>query len=86
MPTYVYECNKCKHQFTDLLKVDERHLPLENPCPNCKEEKCIESVMTAPATISPFALDGLKKPRSDFKERMSQIKQGLHGTAKIKDY
>lgn len=86
MPTYEFECEKCKHRFGDILKISERNLPLENPCPNCKEEKCIVSVFSAPAVVSPNAIDGLRKPRSDFKERMSQIKSGLHGTAKIKDY
>ena len=86
MPTYEFECQKCNYRFSDLLKMSDRHLPLENACPNCKEEKCIISVISAPAVVSPFSVDGLKKPRSDFKERMQQIKQGLHGTAKIKDY
>lgn len=86
MPTYEFECEKCQHRFSDLLKVSERSLPLESPCPNCKEEKCIVQVMSAPAVVSPFSVDGLKKPKGDFKERMSQIKHGMHGTAKIKDY
>jgi len=86
MPTYEFECSKCNFKFSDLLKIVERSIPLESPCPNCKEEKCVTSVFSAPALVSPSAIDGLRKPRSDFKERMLQIKEGNKHTTKIKDY
>lgn len=86
MPLYEFKCDSCEHNFTEILKIDDRNIPIDNPCPNCKEEKCITSIIGAPAVVSPFSVDGLKKPKSDFKERMSQIKENVKHTAKIKDY
>lgn len=86
MPLYEFQCEKCNHTFDEVLKMDDRDTPTKNPCPICKEEKCVISVLSAPAVVSPFSIDGLKKPKSDFKERMAQIKQQNKHTAKIKDY
>lgn len=89
MPLYEYRCNKCEHVFSDMLKMDDRHLPTEQSCPNCKEEKCVEQLISAVALVSPFSIDGLKKPGADFKQRMHQIKDGFKNTSiskNIKDY
>lgn len=66
--------------------MNNRALPLDGPCPNCGGEKCIMSILSAPAVVSPFSIDGLRQPKADFKERMQQIKTGQHGMTKIKDY
>ena len=86
MPLYEYECEKCSHSFSAILKIDNRKEPTLNPCPSCKETQCIQSVMSAAALVSPSSIDGLRKPSSQFKERMSQIRQQARHTAKIKDY
>lgn len=88
MPMYEYQCNNCKHVFTKVKKIDDRHDPLSEACPNCKGTKCIRQLISIPAVISPFRIDGLKKPGADFRERVKQIKSELPPSAKsnLKDY
>lgn len=80
MPTYDYVCSECNNVFEEIKKIDERTEPEKNPCPSCGKINCISLTMTAPSLVSPFRIDGLKKPSSEFKERMSQIKHGLRHT------
>ena len=88
MPLYDYYCKECDSEFSKMFKIDDRHTPLEEPCPNCSKEGSVEQKIGAPATVSTFRLDGRQKPRSDFRERMKQIKKATRydKTAKIKDY
>lgn len=80
MPMYSYGCQKCQHQFTKMLKIDDRQEPVLNPCPNCSESNGIELIIEAPSLLSPFRVDGLKKPPTQFKERMRQIKANMGRT------
>lgn len=88
MPTYEYRCSNCEHSFEELLKMSDRKIPETQPCPNCKQENTVQQLCSAAALVSPFAIDGLKKPASDFRDRMQQIKEGhkkMSGV-KIKEY
>jgi putative FmdB family regulatory protein len=86
MPTYDYTCLNCEHTFERLLRIDDRKIPTEEPCPNCGQNK-IESCLSAPSLVSPFRIDGLKKPSPQFKDRISQIKSKLGKSGKnLKDY
>lgn len=73
MPTYDYNCSKCGHEFEESYKISERHIPEEEPCPNCKK-RGIKLALSTPALCSPSAM-GKQKPRGDFLERMAQIKE-----------
>lgn len=77
MPTYDYMCSECEHHFEKILKIDDRNLPESECCPNCGKEKTVSLTITTSALVSPFRVDGLKKPSSQFTERMNQIKHGL---------
>ena len=33
---YEYKCDGCAHQFTKVLPLDDRNIPLEEPCPKCE--------------------------------------------------
>lgn len=48
---YQYRCNECKHEFEELLVVDERYKPCEKPCPSCGEVNKIEIVIGNVLTI-----------------------------------
>lgn len=87
MPTYEYYCKSCGNEFEDILRVSDREDPTKEPCKEC-QAMTISIKMSSPATISPFALSGLKKPRSDFKDRMKQIKTAMKydKSTKLKDY
>lgn len=88
MPTYNYACKACEHCFEKILKMDERHTPTENPCPNCLAQNSIYIEMSAPALLSPFRVDGLKRPPPQFREKMQKIKSDLPPRLRknIKDY
>ena len=44
MPQYIYECSQnhpnegCGHLFEEILNVDDRMVPMGEPCPKCKKE------------------------------------------------
>lgn len=86
MPTYDYYCTKCEKSFDKILKIDDRKLPTEESCPNCNGENSVELLIGSPKPMNPLRVDGLNKPRSDFRERMQQIKKMSGKSANIKDY
>jgi len=77
MPTYEYQCRKCKHAFEDIKKIDDRDSPCSAPCPACKKrgvERGISvPVMGADATVGPGA---------DFKELTRKMSRGLPKSAR----
>lgn len=87
MPTYEYYCSNCENSFDKIVKIAERELPTTEECPECGAKGNINLCIGASSLISPFRVDGLKKPHPQFKERMQQIKQSLgHRGKHIKDY
>ena len=34
MPIYEYKCEKCGHEFEEMLHFSERDVPINTPCPN----------------------------------------------------
>lgn len=76
MPVYVYFCRSCEHTFDEFYRVADREEPLSKPCPNCNKENQIAIHLGTPMMIDSHKLAGRVKPRSDFKERIGQIKKG----------
>jgi putative FmdB family regulatory protein len=79
MPTYDYLCTECQFKFDKILRIDDRETPTKDPCPNCNNTS-VTLTLSAPSLVSPFRIDGLKKPSGAFKDRMAQIKTGLGKT------
>lgn len=73
MPTYDYICKSCQHQFTRILKIDDRKAPEEEPCPSCNALSVSQTFTTAPAIGDPIRI-GVTKKRSDFNE----VLKGIH--------
>jgi putative FmdB family regulatory protein len=87
MPTYDYICSKCEHTFDKILRIDDRAAPTNEACPSCGQIGCVSISFGAPSLMSPFRVDGLKKPSGQFRERVQQIKKGLGRTkTTLKDY
>jgi putative FmdB family regulatory protein len=86
MPTYDYKCSKCEYCFDKILSISERKTPETEPCPKCSEQNSVEILIGVPSLVSPFRIDGLKKPQSQFKDRMQQIKAGLGKKHNLKDH
>lgn len=85
MPTYDYKCSNCEYCFDKILSISDRKLPESEPCPNCNQNS-IEIAISIPSLLSPFRVEGLKKPPSQFRERMQQIKAGLGKKHNLKDH
>ena len=86
MPTYDYACSKCEHTFERILKILDRESPTKEACPNCGKGKSVSISIAAPSLVSPFRVDGLKKPPTQFRERMQQIKKTSGRGNTIKDF
>lgn len=63
MPTYEYQCRKCKHAFQDIKKIDDRDAPCSAPCPACRK-RGVERGISVPVT----GADATAGPGADFKE------------------
>jgi len=73
MPTYEYQCKSCKHSFQEIYKIDDRKIPVESPCPNCGEME-VQQLISSTGIVDPY-IAGLKKPTSEFKEKMKSLKR-----------
>ena len=73
MPAYTYHCDSCNHDFEAILKIADRDLPTQEPCPNCHTEGQVhKTILGAPSIGDPVRL-GVVKPDSGFKEVMQKI-------------
>jgi putative FmdB family regulatory protein len=93
MPTYDYKCEKCGHEFEEMLPISRRNEPTETPCSmrildanqdpqgsDCNGE--VKKIILAPG----FVYDNIagikghtKKPPDWFGDRMKHIKKTSPG-------
>ena len=73
MPYYDYQCKVCEHEFEMNMKISERKLPTEEPCPKCSEREVTQQ-LAAPYQGDPWHFAG-KKPDEGFKDRLREIKK-----------
>ena len=92
MPTYDYKCEKCEHEFEEMLSISRREEPTEVPCerqlhrasPICAGEIKMKTV--APGIGDPLKM-GLIKPDGRYVEKLKEIKKNHPlGTVSAKDY
>ena len=43
MPTYEYQCQKCKHCFSEFQRIVD---PPIKDCPKCKKKDCVEQIIS----------------------------------------
>lgn len=87
MPLYQYQCKDCGHVFEEVHGVDNRKIPCESPCPECKKEGFIEIVISAVGTIfgcMASTVQNHKNTPTEFKEHLKRIKNGLNKTGRVK--
>jgi len=79
MPNYGFICEKCDHQFDEILKIEERELPLSKPCPKCKKKKGVRreydgytQPISSDSTLTPNKATGGR-----WNELMGRMKKGL---------
>jgi putative FmdB family regulatory protein len=78
MPTYDYECQKCKHHFVLITKIDDRNIAETEPCPEC-QEVAVEKLMTAPGFADPVRI-GIRRPDGGFSEVLQKIHHSNRGS------
>ena len=78
MPVYGFICNKCQHQFDELLSMGEREKPLSKPCPKCKKKSISRSFdgfsqsIGSDSTLTPNKVTG-----GQWNELMGRMKKGV---------
>jgi len=84
MPNYNYCCRECDHTFDGIYTMDDRKIPLSEPCPNCEKTGNIYQVITAPRIVRGVSTQGIKVD-DGFREVISKVKSA-HKVNNIKDY
>jgi len=74
MPTYDYICNECLYSYTKLLKISERNIPTESPCPECGA-LTISQKIGAPKTVSQVG-STLSKTSNGWNDVLQKVKSG----------
>ncbi len=75
MPTYVYTCESCDIIFEENIPYENRNVPTENSCKDCKGK--IRRIPVMPG----FAYDNIaspghsKRPDSAFNDKLKEIKK-----------
>jgi len=77
MPTYEYQCRKCRHAWEDIKKIDDRDAPCSAPCPACRK-RGVERGISVPVT----GADATVGPGADFKELTRKMSRGLPKSAR----
>ena len=80
MPWYDYTCDSCDHEFTEVLRMDDRKIPIENGCPECgasSVRQLLGNVMMGDSVVL-----GINKPDAAYNEVISKINEasGIKGT------
>ena len=77
MPNYDYYCSSCKHEFEINMKISERNVPTQKPCPECSERD-VELQLATPTIGDPWRFAG-KRPDEGFRDRLREIKKHHRG-------
>ncbi len=77
MPNYDYYCSSCKHEFEINMKISERNVPTQEPCPECSERD-VELQLATPTIGDPWRFAG-KRPDEGFRDRLREIKKHHRG-------
>ena len=79
MPNYDYYCSSCKHEFEINMKINERNVPTQEPCPECSERD-VELQLATPTIGDPWRFAG-KRPDEGFRDRLREIKKHHRGNS-----
>lgn len=78
MPLYDYECKICGDTFEEFQTIKNMDVPVNNPCPSCKEKGKIIRLVGFGAFVDPAKLESTKgriKPTKEFTEVMNKIRK-----------
>ena len=80
MPWYDYKCSSCDHEFTEVLRMADRKIPIENGCPVCGSLSVKQ--LLGNVAIGDSVLLGVDKPDATYNEVIAKINEseGIKGT------
>jgi putative FmdB family regulatory protein len=79
MPTYDYQCGKCKHTFEQSSRIADRKDPEKKPCPKCGKKKVKQAILQVTNVGDPLAFGKQKFPVG-WKERLQSIHKRTAGS------
>jgi putative FmdB family regulatory protein len=82
MPLYAYGCEKCDHEFDEVMPIDNRDLPLGQSCPSCGETGGVQRKLSSPRIVSGVG-DFRRNVPDVFKDRLREIKKAAGRTSTI---
>ena len=77
---YNYKCQNCGVNFEKVVKLADRLVAIESPCPECGEVGCIEQVLGMPMVVDIHKTMNAKRPDSQFREQMQKIHANTPGS------
>lgn len=79
MPTYEYNCSKCKKVWSQFLLVEDRDNPIKSACPHCSKKNSVsrEWMGTDLSIGSDATLTPNKATGGRWNELMAKMKSGL---------
>ena len=88
MPTYEYFCYKekggCGFEWEDYMSMDDRMIPMNEPCPACEKEGTICRKLNAGNIVDPGIINADKNmQQSGVEENLNRIKEN-HPKANMK--
>ncbi len=82
---YQYRCTACENIWERQLKLADREVPFNEPCPKCETEgNVVQYLGNMPMHIDSHKL-GIKKPDQGFREVLSRVHEKTPGS-RLKDY
>lgn len=82
MPLYEYKCKHCEHEFSDVLKINDRDAPVNAPCPSCEAAMGVERLVSTCRIVAGVG-DFRKGVPDVFKDRLREIKKTAGRTSTI---
>jgi len=85
MPYYEFECEQCSHAFEEFQTIANIDVPLEQPCPSCKENGHIQRLISGADICDPVSL-GVRKVPTGYNEVIKNIQKNHPGnTIEVRD-
>jgi putative FmdB family regulatory protein len=82
--TYTYLCNSCNEQWEDRQFMNDRDLPVSEPCPHCNEKATVKRIIDfAPRISYEGAQTVLQRAGSGWNDVLNKVKKSSGRYAKI---
>jgi putative FmdB family regulatory protein len=77
MPLYGFNCEKCNTPFEKIVRIMDKDMVYDQPCPNCGESGGIVAVLTALPVVDSVRV-GVTRGSTALRERLETIKNKTH--------